>query len=223
MVDLSRISRLAGRSLPTLSGHQVFHVVRTLMIEHPEDTFDAFVGTGVTELLFHLEATRYPFRALQLLGGCGIRKGVAINPATEVESVVPLLDSVDTVLLMSVEPGFGGQSFLPGTLAKVQTLRSAADRSGKPLRIAVDGGVDVSNAAALRGAGADELVAGTAFFRSVDPARLRADPQGLLRSTRMPAAPTIVFAGGRPRVVLVPQIGRLLGRISGCRGSGPWP
>jgi len=145
-----------------------------LMMEHPEDAFDAFVGAGVTELLFHVEATRFPFRALQLLKGSGIRKGLAVNPATQVESVVPLLDSVDTVLLMSVEPGFGGQSFFPGTLAKVRALRSTADRSGTPLRIAVDGGVDASNAAALRDAGADELVAGTAFFRAADaPAFVR--------------------------------------------------
>jgi ribulose-phosphate 3-epimerase len=141
-----------------------------LMIEHPEDAFDAFVGAGVAELLFHVEATRYPFRALELLKRPGLRKGIAVNPATSVESVVPLLESVDTVLLMSVEPGFGGQPFLPGTVAKVRALRSAAERSGRSLRIAVDGGVDASNAAALREAGADELVAGTAFFRAADPA-----------------------------------------------------
>jgi ribulose-phosphate 3-epimerase len=140
-----------------------------LMIEHPEGAFDAFVRAGVTELLFHVEATRFPFRALQILKGLGIRKGVAVNPATQVASIIPLLDSVDTVLLMSVEPGFGGQSFLQGTLDKVRTLRSAADRSGRDLRIAVDGGVDVGNAVALRDAGADELVAGTAFFEAADP------------------------------------------------------
>ena len=140
-----------------------------LMIEHPEDAFDAFVRAGVTELLFHVEATRFPFRALQVLKESGIRKGVAVNPVTQVASIVPLLDSLDTVLLMSVEPGFGGQSFLQGTLDKVRALRSAADRSGKGLRIAVDGGVDVTNAAALRDAGADELVAGTAFFEATDP------------------------------------------------------
>ncbi len=145
-----------------------------LMIEHPEEALDAFVAAGVAELLFHVEATRFPFRALQLLSGSGIRKGVAVNPATQVESVFSLLGSVDTVLLMSVEPGFGGQSFLPGTLAKVRALRSAADRTRTPLRIAVDGGVDASNAAALRDAGADELMAGTAFFRSADaPAFVR--------------------------------------------------
>lgn len=139
-----------------------------LMIKHPEDTFDAFVGAGVAELLFHVEATRFPFRALQLLKKTGIRRGVAVNPATQVESVLPLLGSVDTVLLMSVEPGFGGQSFLPATLARVRTLRTAADRSGIPLLIAVDGGVDTSNAVSLRDAGADELVVGTAFFRAID-------------------------------------------------------
>jgi ribulose-phosphate 3-epimerase len=145
-----------------------------LMIEHPEEAFDAFVAAGVAELLFHVEATRFPFRALQLLNGFGIRKGVAVNPATQVESVFPLLGSVDTVLLMSVEPGFGGQSFLPGTLTRVRALRSAADRTGTPLRIAVDGGVGASNAAALRDAGADELMAGTAFFGAPDaPAFVR--------------------------------------------------
>ncbi len=145
-----------------------------LMIEHPEEALDAFVAAGVAELLFHVEATRFPFRALQLLNGSGIRRGVAVNPATQVESVFSLLGSVDTMLLMSVEPGFGGQSFLPGTLAKVRALRSAADRTRTPLRIAVDGGVDASNAAALRDAGADELMAGTAFFRSADaPAFVR--------------------------------------------------
>jgi ribulose-phosphate 3-epimerase len=145
-----------------------------LMTRNPEEAFDAFVAAGVAELLFHVEATRFPFRALQLLKGFGIRRGVAVNPATQVDLVVPLLDNVDSVLLMSVEPGFSGQSFLPGTLAKVRALRSAADRSGTPFRIAVDGGVDASNAAALRDAGADELVAGTAFFQAADaPAFVR--------------------------------------------------
>ena len=140
-----------------------------LMIEQPEDSFDAFAGAGVTELLFHVEATRYPFRALELLKRSGVRRGIAVNPATPVESIVPLLDSVDTVLLMSVEPGFGGQPFLPGTLERVRALRSAAERSGRALRIAVDGGVDASNGLALREAGADELVVGTAFFQAADP------------------------------------------------------
>ncbi len=177
--DSIHLDVMDGRFVPNISfgGSIASDIVRAsglpccahLMIEQPEGAFDAFVGAGVTELLFHVEATRYPFRALELLKRSGIRRGVAVNPASQVESVVPLLDSVDTVLLMSVEPGFGGQSFFPGTLAKVRTLRSAADRAGIPLRIAVDGGVDASNAAALRDAGADELVAGTAFFQAADP------------------------------------------------------
>jgi len=140
-----------------------------LMIEHPEDSFDAFAGAGVTELLFHVEATRYPFRALELLKRSGLRRGIAVNPATPVESIVSLIGSVDTVLLMSVEPGFGGQSFFPDTLERVRALRSAAERSGRALRVAVDGGVDASNGLALREAGADELVVGTAFFQAADP------------------------------------------------------
>jgi len=140
-----------------------------LMIERPEDAFDAILAAGVNEVLFHVEATRFPFRALDLLKRPGIRRGVAVNPATPIESVIPLLGSLDTVLLMSVEPGFGGQPFLPGTLMKVRALRSAADRAGLPIRIAVDGGVDTSNAAALRDSGATELSAGSAFFRATDP------------------------------------------------------
>lgn len=140
-----------------------------LMIERPEDAFDTILAAGVNEVLFHVEATRFPFRALDLLKRPGIRRGVAVNPATPIESVIPLLGSLDTVLLMSVEPGFGGQPFLPGTLMKVLALRSAADRAGLPIRIAVDGGVDTSNAAALRDSGATELSAGSAFFRATDP------------------------------------------------------
>jgi ribulose-phosphate 3-epimerase len=143
-----------------------------LMVERPESMFAAFVKAGATELLFHLEATQFPFRALQLLEEMGVRKGVAINPATSVESVVPLLELVDTVLLMSVEPGFGGQPFLTGTIARVRALSAAVKQSKKPVRIAVDGGVDASRARDLRMAGAGELVVGTAFFRSEDPAGL---------------------------------------------------
>lgn len=139
-----------------------------LMVRHPELLFTSFVDAGVVEMLFHVEATRYPFRALQLLEKSGVRRGVAVNPATPVEAVLPLLELVDTVLLMSVEPGFGGQSFLAGTLARVEQVRMAADHSGRSVRIAVDGGVDASNARALRAAGADELDVGTAFFRSGD-------------------------------------------------------
>jgi ribulose-phosphate 3-epimerase len=141
-----------------------------LMVRHPEALFPAFVDAGVTEVLFHVEATRYPFRALQLLEKSGIRRGVAVNPATPVETVFPLLGLVDVVLVMSVEPGFGGQSFLPSTLARVRQLRAAADDAGRDTRIAVDGGVDVANAGSLRAAGADELAVGTAFFRADDQA-----------------------------------------------------
>lgn len=140
-----------------------------LMIDQPESAFDAIIGTGVQEVLFHIEATRFPFRALDLLKRAGIRRGVAVNPATPVEAVIPLLGRLDTVLLMSVEPGFGGQAFLGGTLERVRTLRAAADHAGLPLRIGVDGGVDASNAALLREAGATELSTGSAFFRADDP------------------------------------------------------
>lgn len=140
-----------------------------LMVEQPESMFDSFVSSGASEIVFHLEATRYPFRALQLLEGTGIRRGIAINPVTSAEAVIPFLGRVDTVLFMSVEPGFGGQKFLPGTLDKIRTLRRAADSAGADLRISVDGGVGEANAALLRQAGADELIVGTGFFKASDP------------------------------------------------------
>jgi ribulose-phosphate 3-epimerase len=178
--DSIHLDIMDGRFVPNISfGSSIaadivrashFPCCAHLMIEHPEDAFDAFAGAGVTELLFHVEATRYPLRALELLKRSGLRRGIAVNPATPVESIVPLTEDIDTVLLMSVEPGFGGQSFLPGTLGRVRALRSAAERSGRSLRIAVDGGVDVSNAPALLEAGADEFVVGTAFFHAADPA-----------------------------------------------------
>lgn len=147
-----------------------------LMVDTPENMFAAFTSAGVVEVLFHIEATRYPFRALNLLRDAGVRAGVAVNPSTPLEAVLPLLDSLDTVLLMSVEPGFGGQAFLPGTLDRVSRLR--AEAAGLDLRISVDGGVDTSNCGALRGAGVDELVVGTAFFRSPDPAAFVAQLKG---------------------------------------------
>jgi ribulose-phosphate 3-epimerase len=139
-----------------------------LMIERPEDAFQAVLDAGVVEVLFHIEATRFPYRALDLLRRSGLRRGVAVNPATPVAAVIPLLNSLDTVLLMSVEPGFGGQKFLAATMSKVRALREAANRAGVPIRIAVDGGVDASNAAQLRDAGATELSVGSAFFRAAD-------------------------------------------------------
>lgn len=139
-----------------------------LMVERPESLFQAFVEAGVAEVLFHVEATPYPFRALQILSRSRVRCGVAVNPKTAVDTVFPLFGLVDTILLMSVEPGFGGQEFLPGTVAKVERLRRAVEDSGRLIRIAVDGGVDNSNSAVLRAAGADELAVGTAFFRSED-------------------------------------------------------
>lgn len=139
-----------------------------LMVEQPEGLFDAFVSRGVAEIVFHLEATRYPFRALQLLTKSGVRCGVALNPVTPVAAVIPLLELTDTVLIMSVEPGFGGQKFLPSAVAKVRELRQAAGNAGKALRICVDGGVGEENAVDLRAAGADELVVGTGFFRAAD-------------------------------------------------------
>ena len=147
-----------------------------LMVDAPENMFSSFTSAGVAEVLFHLEATRYPFRALDLLKEAGVRAGIAVNPSTPLEAVLPLLDRLDTVLLMSVEPGFGGQAFLPVTLARVSRLRAAA--AGLDLRISVDGGVDASNCAPLRDAGVSELVVGTAFFRSPDPAAFVAQLKG---------------------------------------------
>ncbi len=141
-----------------------------LMIERPEEYIEDFVKAGANRVLVHEEATVHLDRALAMIRELGAEAGAAINPATPIAMLAEVLDKVDTVLVMSVNPGFGGQRFIPGAYEKIRQLNQWRARYNLGFRIEVDGGVDAENAAELAQAGANTLVAGTSIFHTPDPA-----------------------------------------------------
>jgi ribulose-phosphate 3-epimerase len=141
-----------------------------LMIERPEEYIEGFVRAGANRVLVHQEATVHLDRALSLIREQGAEAGVAINPATPVVMLSDVLDKVDSVLVMSVNPGFGGQKFIPGAYEKIRQLAQWRTRYNCAFRIGVDGGVDLENVGELARAGANSLVAGTSIFHTSDAA-----------------------------------------------------
>ena len=141
-----------------------------LMIERPEEYVERFAKAGASRILIHQEATVHLDRALTLIRESGAQAGVVINPATPVAMLTDVLDKVDTVLVMSVNPGFGGQKFIPGAIEKIRQLNQWRTRYNGAFRIGVDGGVDAENVAELARAGANTFVAGTSIFHTPDPA-----------------------------------------------------
>lgn len=135
-----------------------------LMIERPERYIAEFVEAGADLVTIHVEATPHPHRALQAIRAAGARSGLALNPGTPIAAAVELLPLADLVLVMSVNPGFGGQTFIPTTLKRLRTLRAAINAAGAHTLIQVDGGVTQRNAAEIVAAGADVLVSGTGLF-----------------------------------------------------------
>jgi len=140
-----------------------------LMIVHPEKYVERFCDAGAWSLGFHLEAVEDPLPILELIRAKGVRTCLTINPDIAVERLVPYLDKVDMVLLMSVFAGFGGQKFIPETMDKIRFVKSEITRRGLHTLIEIDGGVNAQNASELFAAGADVLVAGSAVFGSADP------------------------------------------------------
>ncbi len=141
-----------------------------LMIEQPEQYVEEFVRAGATRVLVHQEATVHLDRTLAMIRERGAEAGAAINPATPVAMLSEVLDKLDTVLVMSVNPGFGGQKFIRGALEKIRQLNQWRSRYNGSFRIEVDGGVDLENIAELAQAGANTFVAGTSIFHASDPA-----------------------------------------------------
>ena len=141
-----------------------------LMITEPDRYVDAFAGAGASTLTVHWEAATHLHRTVSRIRQLGARPGVAVNPATPVEHVREVAGDIDLLLVMSVNPGFGGQSFIPRSLERVAAARAMFQQVGNAADIEVDGGVDASNARALARAGATILVAGVAVFGSPDPA-----------------------------------------------------
>ena len=140
-----------------------------LMIENPDRYVEAFARAGANTLLIHQEATAHLDRVLDMAREEGCKAGVVINPATPVATLSEVLGEVDQVLVMSVNPGFGGQEFIPNSLSKIRELRQLRERHGYRYRIEVDGGVGPENTSELVRAGAEILVAGTSVFHTPDP------------------------------------------------------
>ncbi|PJK06713.1 ribulose-phosphate 3-epimerase [Lysobacteraceae bacterium NML71-0210] len=139
-----------------------------LMVEPVDAIIPMFAKAGATHISFHPEASRHVHRSIQLIKSLGCQAGLVLNPATPVEVLDYVLDELDYVLLMSVNPGFGGQAFIPSTLDKLRRVRERIDASGRAIRLEIDGGVKVDNIAQIAAAGADTFVAGSAIFGQPD-------------------------------------------------------
>lgn len=140
-----------------------------LMIENPGQYAEAFKKAGADILSVHIEACPHLHRNIQQIKGLGMMAGVAVNPHTPIEALKDIIADIDMVCLMSVNPGFGGQSFIPHTMTKIKQLREMIDKQSLKVKIEVDGGVTVENARSILDAGADVLVAGNTVFSSADP------------------------------------------------------
>ena len=139
-----------------------------LMVKPVDRIIPDFAAAGATYISIHPEATEHVDRSLQLIREHGCKAGLVFNPATPLDWLDHVLDRLDLVLVMSVNPGFGGQQFIDGALAKVAAVRAVLDREKRPIRLEVDGGVKVANIARVAAAGADTFVAGSAIFGSKD-------------------------------------------------------
>ncbi|HUL82308.1 MAG TPA: ribulose-phosphate 3-epimerase, partial [Gammaproteobacteria bacterium] len=139
-----------------------------LMVKPVDRIIPDFAAAGATYISIHPEATEHVDRSLQLIREHGCKAGLVFNPATPLDWLDHVLDRLDLVLVMSVNPGFGGQQFIDGALAKLAAVRAVLDREQRPIRLEVDGGVKVANIARVAAAGADTFVAGSAIFGSKD-------------------------------------------------------
>ena len=139
-----------------------------LMVEPVDDLIGMFIDAGASWITFHPEASRHVDRSLQLIRDGGCKAGLVLNPASRLDVVDYVLDKVDVLLLMSVNPGFGGQKFIPSTLEKLRRARQIIDASGLDIRLEVDGGVTGVNIREIAEAGADTFVAGSAIFGTAD-------------------------------------------------------
>jgi ribulose-phosphate 3-epimerase len=177
--DWFHLDVMDGRFVPNISfGPMLIEVFRKnttktcdvhLMIEEPEKYTEAFKNAGADILTVHIEACRHLHRNIQQIKNLGMQVGVALNPHTPIAVLKDIIADIDVVLLMSVNPGFGGQSFIPHTLTKIQALRAWIDEQALATKIEIDGGVTLDNAASILAAGAHVLVAGNTVFKAADP------------------------------------------------------
>ncbi len=180
--DLVHFDVMDGTFVPTITfGPQMCAALRPhtrlpldvhVMVEHPETYIGPFADAGADMLTFHIEADRHAHRTLQRIRAAGMKAGVALNPATSERELEYVLELCDLILVMSVNPGAGGQSFLPSVLPKLMWLREQREKRGYAYELEIDGGINADTAVLAVNAGADILVSGSSVFRSADPAAL---------------------------------------------------
>ena len=190
-VDLLHLDIMDGHFVPNISfGPSIVKTIDRLtglfldvhlMLSNPEAYFEPFIKAGADSITFHLEARPNPIELAARLKEMGVEAGISINPDTDPAKVLRFLEHFDLLLVMSVYPGFGGQSFIESALDSVSAARNHIDQHGLATKIAIDGGVDGDNAARIVAAGADILVMGTAFFRNEDLKTLTQKTQALRR------------------------------------------
>lgn len=177
--DWFHLDVMDGRFVPNISfGIPVIQAMKHatkkvcdvhLMIEQPENYVEAFHKAGADVLSVHIEASLHLHRTLQHIKSLGMKAGVAVNPHTAINQLEAIVQDVDVFCLMSVNPGFGGQKFIPQTIDKIKALKQLILQSGSSALIEIDGGVTLDNAASIIAAGADVLVAGNTVFSAADP------------------------------------------------------
>ncbi|HZM95158.1 MAG TPA: ribulose-phosphate 3-epimerase [Vicinamibacterales bacterium] len=177
--DLIHVDVMDGHFVPNITiGPPVVRAIRRvatrpldvhLMIEDPDRYIEEFVAAGASMVSVHVEVVRHLNRTVSFIRKLGAKAGVVLNPATSASTLEDIAPDVDFVLVMSVNPGFGGQAFIPHSLEKLRRVRGVLDRAGSSALIQIDGGIDQSNVADVVAAGANILVAGQAIFGSADP------------------------------------------------------
>jgi len=177
--DWFHLDVMDGRFVPNISyGPMIVNFIRKatpkfcdvhLMILEPEKYTEQFKEVGADQLTVHIEACPHLHRNIQQIKSLGMKAGVAVNPHTPISSLADILQDIDLVLVMSVNPGFGAQQFIPHSLSKIRELRKLIDDWNLPVKIEVDGGVSLENAGDIMAAGADVLVAGNTVFKSPNP------------------------------------------------------
>ncbi|MFM8944279.1 MAG: ribulose-phosphate 3-epimerase [Actinomycetota bacterium] len=190
-VDVLHIDVMDGRFVPPLTfGAPIVRALRPvtrrtlhghLMVAAPADLFPELAAAGMEVASFHVEAVDDPRPTFAAARDAGMRVGITVSPETPVEAVFPFLDEVDDVMVMSVRPGWSGQSFIPGSLERLASIRAELDRRGVGADLEIDGGVKLDNARRCVEAGATVLVAASAIFQAPDPAAAAAELRALVR------------------------------------------